>query len=67
MKQAVIREMTSEELSERLENEVENYGKIKMNHTVSPLENPMLLREKRRTIARLKTEIRKRELADIKN
>ncbi|HAS36308.1 MAG TPA: 50S ribosomal protein L29 [Flavobacteriales bacterium] len=67
MKQAVIREMTSEELSERLENEVENFGKIKMNHTVSPLENPMLLREKRRTIARLKTEIRKRELADIKN
>ena len=59
--------MTSEELSERLENEVENFGKIKMNHTVSPLENPMLLREKRRTIARLKTEIRKRELADIKN
>lgn len=67
MKQAVIREMTSEELSERLENEVENFGKIKMNHTVSPLENPMLIREKRRTIARLKTEIRKRELADIKN
>ncbi len=59
--------MTSEELLERLDNEVENFGKIKMNHTVSPLENPMLLREKRRTIARLKTEIRKRELAEIKN
>ena len=67
MKQVVIREMTSEELLERLDNEVENFGKIKMNHTVSPLENPMLLREKRRTIARLKTEIRKRELAEIKN
>jgi large subunit ribosomal protein L29 len=67
MKQAVIREMTSEELSERLDNEVESLDKIRLNHSVSPLENPMLIREKRKTIARLKTEIRKRELAEQNN
>ncbi len=64
MKQSVINEMTTEELSENLATEVENIAKLKINHAVSPLENPMVLKEKRRTIARLKTEIRKRELAE---
>jgi large subunit ribosomal protein L29 len=64
MKQSVIREMKSEEIEERLQLEAEQYGKMKFNHTVSQLENPLTLRAKRRTIARLKTELRKRELAN---
>lgn len=64
MKQSVIREMKSEEIEERLQLEAEQYDKMKFNHTVSQLENPLTLRAKRRTIARLKTELRKRELAN---
>ncbi len=60
MKQSVIREMTDEELQERLEGETEALSKLRMNHTITPLENPMVLREKRRAIARIKTEIKKR-------
>lgn len=68
MKQSVVKEMTDEELRERLENETEALSKLRMNHTITPLENPMVLREKRRAIARLKTEIKKRaNLAAVTN
>jgi large subunit ribosomal protein L29 len=68
MKQSVVKEMTDEELRERLENETEALSKLRMNHTITPLENPMVLREKRRAIARLKTEIKKRaDLAAVTN
>lgn len=66
MKQSVVNELTTEELFERLEDEVSSLGKLRINHTVSQLESPIVLREKRRNIARLKTEIRKRELAQSK-
>jgi len=68
MKQSVVKEMTDEELRERLENETEALSKLRMNHTITPLENPMVLREKRTAIARLKTEIKKRaDLAAVTN
>ena len=66
MKQSVINELTTEELFERLDDEVTSIEKLKLNHVVSQLENPIVLREKRRTIARLKTEIGKRELEQSK-
>jgi large subunit ribosomal protein L29 len=62
MKQQVIEEMTTEELLERLEEEKKQMVKIKLAHTVSPIENPHKLTEYRRTIARMQTELRKREL-----
>lgn len=62
MKAAVIRELTNEELFERLDMEAEAYQKLKMGHSVSQLENPLVIRAKRKVIARLNTEIRKREL-----
>jgi len=37
-------------------------AKMKLSHAVSPLENPMLIKQTRRTVARLNTEIRKRQL-----
>ena len=66
MKQSVIKELTTEELHERLEDEVDGVQKMKLNHVVSQLESPIVLRTKRRTIARLKTEIKRRELEQSK-
>jgi large subunit ribosomal protein L29 len=37
-------------------------AKMKLNHAVTPLENPMQIKFTRRTVARLKTELRNREL-----
>jgi len=60
MEQTVIIELTTPELVERLEEEQKQLTKLKLNHAVSPLENPNKIKVFRRTIARLKTELRKR-------
>lgn len=62
MKQEVISEMSTDDLKERLEAEEKQLTKLKLNHAVSPLENPMKIREYRRMIARIKTELRRREV-----
>ncbi|MBO4282637.1 MAG: 50S ribosomal protein L29 [Bacteroidales bacterium] len=67
MKQVVISELSVKELYERLDSEQMQLTKLKLHHAVSPIENPNLIKEYRRTIARLKTEIRKRELAELKS
>jgi len=61
MKASVIREMTTQEVIEKLEDEKLNFSKMKMAHTISPLENPMSLKQSRKDIARLATELRSRE------
>lgn len=60
MKQQVIREFSTIELRERLEEEKKQYLKLKMNHAVSPLENPMKIKDYQRTIARMLTELQNR-------
>ena len=62
MKTSEIKDLTTEEIREKIEAEKAALNKMKMNHAVSPLENPMLIRLTRRNIARLMTELRKREL-----
>jgi large subunit ribosomal protein L29 len=62
MEQEVIRELSTAELLESLENESKQLVKLRLNHAVSPLENPNKIKAYRKTIARLKTELRKREL-----
>ena len=62
MKTSEIKDLTTEEIREKIETEKAALTKKKMNHAVSPLENPMLIRTTRRNIARLMTELRKREL-----
>lgn len=62
MKTSEIKDLTTEEVKEKIETEKSALTKLKMNHAVSPLENPMLIRTTRRNIARLMTELRKREL-----
>ncbi len=64
MKQNVIREMSTGELHERLEEERKQLRKLKMNHAVSPLENPMKIKDYRKTVARIHTELRKREIEE---
>ena len=66
MKQSEILELTDEEVHERLEDLVETYTKMKINHAVSELDNPRTLGQNRRTIARLKTEVRRREMQATK-
>ncbi len=66
MKQKVINELTTPEIKEKLDNEKDQLVKMRLNHAISPLENPQKIKEQRRTIARLYTELRKRELNDNK-
>lgn len=60
IKQAVIKEMSDSELSEKLEMEKVGLTKMKMGHQISPLDNPMKIRVARRNVARLISEISKR-------
>tara|TARA_B110000003_G_scaffold7602_1_gene7832 strand:+ start:41618 stop:41818 length:201 start_codon:yes stop_codon:yes gene_type:complete len=62
MKQSVITEMTTNELEDLLDQEQSRIEKMKVNHMVSPLENPKQLTFARKTIARIQTELRSREL-----
>ena len=62
MKQNDIKNLSADDLQENLAEQSELLAKLKMNHSVSPLENPMEIGVARKTVARLKTEIRKREL-----
>ena len=62
MKTAEIREMSTTDLVERIEAEVANYNQMVLNHSISPLDNPAQIKQLRRTIARMKTILREREL-----
>lgn len=67
MKQEVVKEMSTADLVERLDEEVKHLTKLRLNHAVSPLDNPHKIVESKKTIARMKTEIRKRELQEQNN
>ena len=62
MKTNEIKALETKELAERIEAEVAKYEQMKFNHSVSPLENPSLIKTVRRDIARMKTVLRQREL-----
>ena len=62
MKIAEIREIATNELAERIQTEVANYNQMVLNHSIAPLENPAPIKKLRRTIARMKAELRQREL-----
>ena len=62
MKIAEIRELSTAELQERVEADVTRYAQMKLKHAISPLENPESLKQLRREIARMKGELRSREL-----
>ncbi len=62
MKTSVIKEMTTDELKERLVEERKQAAKLRMSHAVNPLDNPGVIGQTKKTIARIQTELRKREL-----
>ena len=62
MKNSEIRALDDGELRDMVETEQHNLQKLKFAHTISPIENPGKIKYTRRLIARLKTELRKREL-----
>ncbi len=66
MEQEVIKELSTADLLERLEDESKQLVKLRLNHAVSPLENPNKIKVYRKIIARIKTELRHRELAEQK-
>jgi len=54
--------MSTEELVGKLTEERATLAKLNLAHAVSPLENPVQIREKKKTVARILTEVRRREL-----
>lgn len=62
MKIAEIKNIETKELVEKLESAVDALNKKKLNHNITPLENPSVIKADRRDIARMKTELRQREL-----
>jgi len=67
MKQSVIKELSTTEVKERLEEEKKQLLKLKFNHAVSPLENPMKIKAYKKTVARLETELKARILKEKEN
>ena len=61
MKQSEINELSVEELKEKLAEYKKQHSDLKVAHYVTPLENPLQIRNTRRTLARLATELTKRE------
>ena len=62
MKIKEVRELETKDLVEKLENAVVALNQKKLNHQITPLENPSEIKVARRDIARMKTELRQREL-----
>jgi large subunit ribosomal protein L29 len=60
MKTSEIKELSTKELKERIESENESLVRLKLNHAVSPLDNPIRIRDSRKNVARMKTELIKR-------
>jgi large subunit ribosomal protein L29 len=62
MKTSEIKELTTAEIKEKLEIGKEELVRMCLNHSVNPLDNPMKIRYARKNVARLSTEIRKRQI-----
>lgn len=60
MKSAEIKELSLNELQERIEAEKAQLAKLKVQHAVSPIENPSIIKKSRRDIARMLTILRQK-------
>ncbi len=65
MKQSEIKELSVEDLKEKFNIFKKSYTDLKLAHAISPLETPMQLRAVRKTVARIATELTKRELQQL--
>lgn len=62
MKNSELTSLTIEELRQKLVAEKESLTKLKFAHTISPIENPMKIRETRKLIARIATILKQKEV-----
>lgn len=62
MKQSEIKELSTADLQEQFGTLQKKYIDLKMAHAITPMENPLQLRNLRRSVARIATELTKREL-----
>ena len=62
MKTREIKELNNKEILERMDVEKSHLDRLKLNHAISPLDNPLQIKDVRRTVARLATELRQREI-----
>ena len=60
MKSSEILELSDKELQERLDNEKDYLSRLRLNHAISPLDNPNKIVETRRNVARIMTEVNRR-------
>ncbi|NND93303.1 MAG: 50S ribosomal protein L29 [Flavobacteriales bacterium] len=64
MKYSEIKDLSTDEIREKLSVERDAITKMRINHAISPLENPKAMGATRKNIARMLTELRKREIAE---
>lgn len=62
MKIKELKELDTKDLVQKIENAQSELHKMKLNHQITPLENPSQIKAARRDIARMKTELTQREL-----
>jgi len=67
MKATELRELSVKEIEERIDNEKNILVKQKLNHTISPLDNPQKIKEARRNIARLMTVLQQKQNTETSN
>ncbi len=67
MKNEVIRELSTPELNERLGAMQEQLVNLRLNNAISPVENNNQMKDLKKTIARIHTELRRRELEEQKS
>ena len=64
MKTSEIRELSTSDLIERIDTERTMLIRMKLNHAITPLDNPQKIKQTKITISRLLTELRARELKE---
>jgi len=62
MKTSEIQELSKAEILERIQTDQDSLTRMKMNHAITPLENPQVIVRVRKNIARLKTILHQREI-----
>lgn len=66
-KKESLRELSISDLNDRLDADRLQLVKMRLNHAVSPIENPRNMRSTRKDIARILTELRRREIEASNN
>ncbi len=61
MKTSELVDLPEKELVEKLDNEKDYIMRLKLNHAISPLDNPLKIKETRRNIAKILTELNRRK------